>query len=306
MVVNWALPLQQKSGVAVFAQPLALPARVTVARGLQAVVANCLAQIRGNESGVVGGSEPECVHQMRVGLRRLNSALKLFRGVASCPLNLLLELSWVRRELGAARDWEVLAHETLAEVPAMVPDGLVQLRKVTANRAGSSRRRAAAAVKSERYRQCMVSVESWVGAIGHDGSEQLTAPLKMFSKHVLKRHHARLMKRGKKLREADAERRHRVRIAAKKMRYAAEFFQSLCPPAKTQAYIKALAALQTVLGELNDIVVAEDLLRQLVKRQPLLADGAWFVRGYLAGRGAGELRHLFKAWKKFIRVPSPV
>ncbi|MBS1187656.1 MAG: inorganic triphosphatase [Burkholderiaceae bacterium] len=306
MAVNWKLPLRQTSGVAVVAQTLTLPARATVAQGLQQMVANCMMQIRGNEAGVVSGYAPECVHQMRVGLRRLNSALKLFRDLVPCPPELLLELSWIRRELGAARDWEVLAHETLAEVPAMVPDGLAPLRQAIANRAGGSRRRVAAAVKSPRYLQCIEVFENWVAGMAHDDSALLNAPLAAYAKLVLKRQHAQLIRRGAKLRHADAERRHRMRIAAKKMRYAAEFFQSLCAPTKTRAYIKALAGLQTVMGELNDIVVAEELLRQLVKRQQLLADGAWFVRGYLAGRGTDELRDLFKAWKEFGRVAPPV
>ena len=54
--------------------------------------------------------DPEYVHQMRVGLRRLNAALGLFRDVTPCPQALRDELRWIRLELGVARDRAAIDH----------------------------------------------------------------------------------------------------------------------------------------------------------------------------------------------------
>ena len=51
---------------------------MTVEQGFRAIVTHCLAHMQDSESGVTGRTDPESVHQMRVGMRRLRSALGLF------------------------------------------------------------------------------------------------------------------------------------------------------------------------------------------------------------------------------------
>lgn len=68
-----------QSLTAVKAEPVVLDSSVTVEEGFQVVVGNCLMQMQQcNEVGVMRGIDPESVHQMRVGMRRLRSALRLF------------------------------------------------------------------------------------------------------------------------------------------------------------------------------------------------------------------------------------
>jgi CHAD domain-containing protein len=59
---------------------------------------------------------------------------------------------------------------------------------------------------------------------------------------------------------ADAAHRHRLRIAAKRLRYAVEFFRSLFEHKAARHYAAALAQLQDVLGKLNDCATARRLL----------------------------------------------
>ena len=305
MVTEQKLPDDPESKAAVRAEALALRDSMTVAQGLQAIIANCIAQIQGNEAGVVHGSDPECVHQMRVGLRRLNSVLGLFQEVAPCPPELLEDIAWIRRALGVARDWEVLADEMRARMPKVDQAGLELLQRAIAKKAGNNRRRAAAAVLSPRYSQCVLALQGWATSLAYLESAALLVPLAGFAQSVIKRRHARLLKRGKKLRDADPPLRHRVRIAAKKMRYATEFFQAFYPSRKVQGYVEALSALQEALGSLNDMAVADGLLQPFALRQPTLAPGAWFARGYLAGRGKQESRRLLRLWKRFRQVRLP-
>lgn len=83
------------------ARPLRLGQRDTVEAAFQAIACNCLAQICGNERGVMIGDVPESVHQMRVGLRRLRSALDLFSPSIGRPCGLEAEISWIAEELEA-------------------------------------------------------------------------------------------------------------------------------------------------------------------------------------------------------------
>ncbi len=300
-------PGKLKSWPVVMAQALILPEDITVRQGLQIIVANCLAQIRGNQAGVIHGNNPESVHQMRVGLRRLNSALGLFRKPAACPPELLAELAWIRRELGAVRDWDVLAGETLIRIPSPKPDadGLLPLRQAAAAMARKNRLQARRAVMSSRYRQCLLNLEKWVVGLDEDASDALAAPLSAFSREVLAERQDTLHRRGKKLSKANPERRHRARIAAKKMRYATDFFRSWHPSKEANAYLKTLAALQDALGWLNDVAVAQELLAQLASEQTGLSYSAGFAQGYLEAASRRKIRRLGRLWERVQRLPVP-
>ena len=68
---------------AVHALPVKLKKNDTIESAFRRIARNCLVQVHGNERGVGSGHDASCVHQMRVGLRRLRSAFDLFEGVVS-------------------------------------------------------------------------------------------------------------------------------------------------------------------------------------------------------------------------------
>jgi inorganic triphosphatase YgiF len=295
------------------AEPIALASGMTVEQGLQTIAGNCIAQIQGNETGVIQGGDPEYVHQMRVGLRRLRSLLKLYADLAPLPAGLDDELRWLGGELGAARDWEVLAGDTLSDAmqeetgePALPP-----LQQAAQAQAEVNRQQAAAAVTSVRYARLLLNLIAWLHGerwrrdAPPDRAQALAAPLKGFAKRVLKEGERRMRRRARDLAHADAPRRHRLRIAAKRMRYATEFFESLYPARQVRPFIKTLAALQDVLGQLNDAAVAQQLLRELAQRQPAQALGAGFVSGLLFAREQQARRKLCKRWKALRRTAPP-
>ena len=292
---------------AVEASRLDLPPGLTVEQGFLAIIGNCLAQVQGNEAGVAQGGDPESVHQMRVGLRRLRSALGLFGKVAPCPAVLRQELVWLASELGAARDWEVFAGDTLGQVAAARPEQAqwAPLRQAAFDAARKNRQVAAAAVASVRYTRLLLCLGGWLqgarwrDALAAPGQEALAAPLTLFAKQALARRHHTLKKRARRLRGATPRARHQVRIAAKNLRYAAGFFQSLCRANRLRPYVAALADLQAALGWLNDASVADRLLRRLGRTHPELARGTRFVRGYLLARSERKVRKLGKPWQRF-------
>src|SRR5690606_26320061 len=96
----------------------------SVEQGFQKIIGNCLQQVQANEAGVLDGGYPESVHQTRVGLRRLRSAIRMFDSVIPCPPALREEIAWLSQELGVARDWDVLSESTIpriADIPEDIP-----------------------------------------------------------------------------------------------------------------------------------------------------------------------------------------
>ncbi|MGF1610973.1 MAG: CYTH domain-containing protein, partial [Kiloniellales bacterium] len=86
-----------------------LTPEMTAAEGFAAAARSCLAQIRANELVVWAGDDPEGVHQLRVGVRRLRAVLGAFKRIIDGEvLDFVLgELQWLQQRLGPAREWDV-------------------------------------------------------------------------------------------------------------------------------------------------------------------------------------------------------
>jgi triphosphatase len=166
-------------------------------------------------------------------------------------------------------------------------------------------------VASPRFGKLVNMLEQWIEQRGW--RDEITAKartrLKMrvtaFASTILEQEQQRLLKRGRKLRQSDPAARHRVRIAAKRARYATEFFASLYPGKRVRPHVQALTAVQDELGWLNDAAVAGRLLDELDDDSQGARAGAAMARGYLAScmeEGAPMVR---KRLKKFAAMPGP-
>ncbi len=286
---------------------IALGRRISVDEGIKTILGSCLLHAGSNVRGVLETDDPEYLHQVRVGLRRFRSALKLFAPLATLPEPLVAEMTWLGEVLGNARDHDVLAQQTL---PALAEDvsGQEHLRPLL-ERAGAAaaahRAELRRALHSPRYGQCMLALFEWVDcARWHQGasSEQKAAldkPLAKFARRAVHEGHARIQKRGRGLHRHDAAALHRLRIACKRNRYAVEFFRDLARDKPAARYIKALSALQDTLGQRNDMSVALTLLPTLGGDSALLAAPVAFASGYLqCGANAG-LHGVRAPWRQF-------
>jgi CHAD domain-containing protein len=292
------------------ASRLKLSPKSNVAQGLRAIIVNCLAQIQGNAAGVARGNDPESVHQMRIGLHRLLSALGVFSDVVACPRMLHDELKWLTRELGAVRDWEVLAGGTLPEIVAAHADHpeLLRLQKACMQRARMKRQRLATTIHSARYARLIFSFDNWAhGADWRMRSnnpmhKKLAQPLAKFAMKILERRHKNLQKKIRLLHDAETNdaphMQHQLRKAAKKSRYAGEFFKSLFPTKRLQPYLKTLTKFQAVSGRMNDASVAMELLHSLGEERAYLAQAADFSNDYLTIHRESDVRKLAKSCKR--------
>ncbi|MEU3773317.1 CYTH and CHAD domain-containing protein [Streptomyces sp. NPDC032472] len=253
---------------------------------------------------------PDSVHQMRVASRRIRSAFKTFRKVldrtATDPLG--EELRWLAAELGVDRDQEVL-HARIQDHVAGLPRPLLQgpvrgrLRTWHAARRSGSRRRVLAALDSKRYLALLDALDALLADPPLRPAADKPAG-KVLPKAVL-RDHDRLAGRIEAALALDpgTERDHALhdaRKAAKRARYAAEAAtEALGKPAKRQA--KAIKAVQNLLGEHQDSVVARDALRDIGLQATAAGDSA-FTWGVLYAReealSAACERELPDVWAK--------
>lgn len=298
---------------AVKAAPIKLSRRMSVEQAFQAIARSCIEQIQSNAAGVVRGHDPEFVHQMRIGLRRLDAAFALFHDVLQAPPAMAHELAWLMDQLGPARDWDVLVGSTLPQV-AQAMAGPIALERVTAaarEQSAAPHAQAAAAVSSARFAKLPSALEHWIARRGWrddvlaKGKAQLGMPVTGRAGAILAHEQQRLERRGRKLKDADARRRHRVRIAAKRTRYAAEFFAALYRGKRVRPYVQALTAVQDALGWWNDATVAGRLLDELAAGDPAVREGAAMVRGYLAAGGEQALRNVRKRWQQLTPLARP-
>jgi triphosphatase len=245
------------------AEPIALAPDIDTATLFATIAASCLRQFRLNEDRLIETGAPEALHQARVGLRRLRSALSVFADMlASAELDRFqAELRALAASLGKVRDVDVM----IAKLDDA--DALRLLEAARATRFDA----VLAALGSAPVRGLMLDLVAWIatGAWREtEGTAALRAmPAADFSAATLDTLRRRVKRRGQHLAGLDEESRHRVRIAGKKLRYAAEFFAGLYPGKKAgwrrETFLDALEALQTQLGHLNDLASGRALFDEL-------------------------------------------
>nr|MEA2798873.1 triphosphatase [Phenylobacterium sp.] len=273
----------------------------TVAEAFQAVARKALAQIAANAASLRGEPRPETVHQLRVGARRLRSALTTFKPlVAGEGLEAVkADLKWLSHACDRARNLDVFADETLApaEVGAEPRRGVKALRKAIDAERRRAWSQAGETASSERFRALMIDVTAWVETGAWRNGKAAAQPIRDFAGQALKRHRKTFEKRRRAAEGGDDAARHHLRIEAKKLRYAVEAFSSLYGQKRLGRYLHSLKDLQEVLGALNDLAAAEPLLASLA-----LSSEAAFTAGELVGLKAAAkprlVTHAAKAAKR--------
>ena len=136
------------------------------------------------------------------------------------------------------------------------------------------------------------------------GSPDIPQAVHRFAAQVLDRRRRKLLQCAPVDARPSAESLHRVRIAAKKLRYTAEFFASIYPRGKTQRHAAALSALQSVLGDANDASVAQRMIEQAAQsgKKPLAPELRGLAQGWVAATEARARDAFGDAWKNFEQV----
>jgi inorganic triphosphatase YgiF len=298
------------------AKPPLITAEHTVDDIIGSLLSTCQHHLLSNQHIAEIGGDPEGVHQMRVALRRLRTACMLLRRELGSPTAKVFsaEARWLAQLLGVARDWDVFITETVAAPAAALGSEILDFDGL--RRAAEPHRVVAyaalrEALASQRYNRFQLSLRHWIESRGWR-NELPSASLGLlleaaagFAGRVLSRLHYKALQRGAHIRQLDAEGRHQLRIALKKLRYAAEFFHSLRDRSDGH-YLTCLAALQDALGRDNDATTTQPVLNALslhpVMPEVQRAMGA--VMGWQARDRIPVQTTLRKHWQRFKAMKS--
>jgi triphosphatase len=284
-------------------RPIQLVRGALVRHTLRFVLLSCLDHFCVNLAVLGGGDPVEAVHQMRVALRRLRSAVGLFAPLLDAGelQRLKPELRWLGNTLGGVRDLDVFLSSIHAPVRQVFPKkkelAVLEsgLRKVRNKRFRDMRR------LMEQPRAVAVQAGVWAMAEGlsvSSSSAKLDGPVEAYAKGLLERRYAKIVKAGERFEQLSPEERHRLRIQAKKLRYASEFFLALFEEKPAKAYLAKLMRLLDALGHLNDLAVAHATLDAPPDGKNH-AKASAHVLGWHAERKEKLLIEARNAWRSF-------
>ncbi len=254
--------------------------------------------------------DPEHVHQLRVGTRRADAALRIF---ADCLPRKAYKaarrrLRRLRRAAGAARDWDVFLADLLERRPRQPPreqPGLDFLVGYALGRRAAAQEELleAGAEEGEDFPAFVDDVVSAVRAADGDG-----ATLLVLARPLL----AGLVSNLAEMAAGDLRdyaRLHQVRIAGKRLRYAMEVFAGCFPPPFTDTLYPLIEEMQEILGRANDSHVAGERLSALRARLRAAEPAGW--KRWQAGveallrshqrRLPQERRRFLRAWEHWQR-----
>ncbi len=281
-----------KAAVPVKSERLALSADDSFDHAIGRILGDCLDHFAANIPALRQTGDAEAVHQLRVALRRLRAFLGLLKRVVPANpelANAATRARIIASALGEARDWHLLCEgleqgprEFLRDEPGFFALlDAVELRRLRALEAARAMIVSPTTQQFVRELRGLISRRAWrEESMGLEGKGSARA----FAVKALNRLHRRAVKCCEGVAALEPEQRHKARIALKKARYAAEFFESLFCQKTARVYLRGLATIQDQLGEDNDRRTAARLLSEITaedgSKETLRA--ICFLRGWRA------------------------
>lgn len=250
------------------ARAVAVGPATSVAAARHAALSEALDQIAANAPGALAGKDPEYLHQLRVGARRLRAALRVFHGTMrdADVRELRRRLRKLAAVTGPARDWDVYSRKRPA-----------------------ARRRRATAYAA--LRRVLGGMQLWLLPRQNLRAAQV---LPEFARAALEELDRKALRRGARMDWTRAGRRHALRRRLRRLRYAAEFVSGAFPERGREPVIRSLKLLQDLLGALNDAAVARRLAREMTGKRPRREPGV---------RERALISQLPAAWRGFKAAP---
>lgn len=257
--------------------PPALDGDADVATAVRAALAGPAWSLLAHDVALRAGDDPEAARKVRVAARRLRSLLANFSPLLEprAVEELEGELGWLADAVSGFRDLEVRAAR-LRYLAGRLEDGArapAEALAASAERAAAeARARLPEVLESPRYATLLERVASLsaepplLDPAAHPAAQVLAS----LARSSWKRLRKAVTALGPEPANDDL---HRVRIRAKRARYAGEAVALVEPDAA--AYVTAVEGIQTALGEQHDAVVTAEWIR---------AQAGTGRRAFIAGR----------------------
>ncbi len=244
-----------------------------------------------HETEVLKDKDPEELHQMRVGMRRLRTAVTGFEGAISLPKAAKeKKIATVARILGELRDIDVLKdalkNQYLPNLPAVEQDILKKVLVTLNKRRHKSLAKVQTTLKHTRYHSLKEALQNWLkqptyGQLAEWAIEDILPDLLLPLVSKLLLHPAWLvgvkLEGGKidvpsalnseivaQLLDSHGEILHSLRKQAKGVRYQMELFTDFYG-STYKNYVKDIKAIQKIVGEIQDSFVLAEFLTDTLK-----------------------------------------
>lgn len=288
------LALGQAASPAVHAKALTLNKDITAEQALKKIIENCLGQFLPNMAAIADEvAEPEHIHQARVSLRRLRSALKHFSSWSG-ELNPIWEeqIAELFRKLGDTRDEDAIRTEVLPVIQQHGSPELLLPVSVQPSKELSTIFTSADTIK--------LLLDLLAFAYSEEDSKNKTGGLKKHIKKSLDKLHHKVISNAEHFSELEVTEQHKIRKTAKQLRYCVEFISSLYPDKKVQQYLKQLQPLQNTLGQYNDLFIAEGIFNKVVEND----SSFWFALGWVKAKQPHLQKRSAKALQTFSQAET--
>jgi len=292
------------------ARPVRLNEDMNAEDGFRVATLECLAQISANIPAV-RAREVEGVHQLRVGLRRLHTGLFAFGD----PFRIATVKRLRRRTkglagiFGPARDLDVFLEDVFAPVAqsANGNEALAFLKNRIEDARAKEWNEALGKLDEGGLQEFLDEVAAT--AEGRSWGKGSAEPILETSARTLEESFLRARKRARRIDRGEDRDFHRLRIALKKLRYTAEFFEGLYKKKRLKNYLDCVRDLQDVLGGMHDVAAARQTLMRLTAEEPAsarsasqLAYASGLITGWHESRAAGLADKARKKWKNLNRA----
>ncbi|MDR2250053.1 CYTH and CHAD domain-containing protein [Acinetobacter sp.] len=288
------LALGRAVSPAVYAKSLNLNKDISAEQALKKIVENCLGQFLPNMAAIADEvAEAEHIHQARVSLRRLRSALRHF-STWSSELNPVWEeqIAELFRELGDTRDEDAVRTEIL---PMIVQHGSPELLLPISEQ---PLKNLATRFKSADTIKLLLGLLAF--AYSEEDSQSTHRKLKKQIEKSLDKLHHQVVSQAQHFTELEVTEQHQIRKKVKQLRYCIEFISSLYPSKNVQQFLKQLQPLQNTLGFYNDLFIAEDIFNKAIEHDPYF----WFALGWIKAKQPYLQNQSAEALQKFNQVKT--
>ncbi len=274
---------------------------------LQTLIWSCVLHLQSNLSGMMGGTDSEYLHQLRVAIRRLRVVLRMAEKMRADDelASLRLTLNELGVSLGRIREWDVFIAKNIAPVQTII-EGNPDLQRFKALLASCELQRADCYAvlrgQSRDIQRLLLRLAHWMK--GPYWQAASVTGIFDFACRRLQPLARSYQKTVSNLHMLDMAQLHALRIQAKKLRYSAEFFAGLYSGKLTKSYLAALSEVQEQLGNLNDIRVAVQRLNELADRLPEHREIIAFIKVRTEADLPGLFKALHQGVKNFARQPA--